>query len=152
MNKGDSKDRFDDFTRRASYTPDSVYHHQKRRWAYIPVHPFADEPEDLRRLGITPDDCWGVDAYWHAETDIYFLQVWTNRQEALSGDSRLFVRWSEGELALLNLVARVSDQNVTRSKFEALMERFYELIRAEPERFGPVLGSSLILLAAENGS
>lgn len=152
MNTNGSKDRLDDFAKRANYAPDSVYHHQQRGWAYIPIQPFADEQENLTRLDITPDDCWSVDAYWCTEEDVYFIQVWANRLNASTNDPGLFCRWSNGEPAFLNLVARVSDRYVTRAKFEALMSRLHDLISSELEGYGPSLGSTLVFLAPENGS
>ncbi|MDB5342743.1 MAG: hypothetical protein JWP89_1120 [Schlesneria sp.] len=37
--------RWKDFRRRADDAPESVYRHSVSGWEYIPIHPFADEPE-----------------------------------------------------------------------------------------------------------
>ena len=50
-------ERVSDFSLRIDYSPDSVYAHRERDWRYIPIHPFADEPEILNRLELTPPDC-----------------------------------------------------------------------------------------------
>src|SRR5438309_1043952 len=61
--------RWADFRRRVEHAPASVYRHRTRGWEYIPVHPFADEPAELARLGLRPEDCGGVDAWWGIDGD-----------------------------------------------------------------------------------
>jgi hypothetical protein len=46
--------RLEDFNRRAAFSPQSVYRHQKHGWAYIPVHDFADETS----TPVYGVDCW----------------------------------------------------------------------------------------------
>jgi hypothetical protein len=66
--------RWDDFRRRADYAPQDVYRHRTRGWEYVPVHPFGDEPEGLRRLNLRPENCWGVDAWWGIDEDATLLE------------------------------------------------------------------------------
>src|SRR4051812_30900236 len=66
--------RWENFRRRADHAPESVCLHRIRGWEYIPIHPFGDESDDLRRLNLRPENCWGVDAWWGIDGDATLLE------------------------------------------------------------------------------
>ena len=57
---------------------------------FLPIHPFADEPELLAKLNLKAEDCRSVDAYWRIGDDVCFLQVWLSTDDPL-GRSGLFL-------------------------------------------------------------
>ena len=67
--------RWANFRRRADYTPEDVYRHRTRGWAYIPIHPFGDEPELLARLSLVPEGCHSVDSWWGIDGDATLLHA-----------------------------------------------------------------------------
>jgi hypothetical protein len=69
--KSDREKRIEDFERRASYGPETVYHHVTRGWRYIPVHDFADETS----MQVRWVDCWCL-----LGTDGALLECWPSEQ------------------------------------------------------------------------
>jgi hypothetical protein len=68
------KMRLDDFERRARLAPTSVDVHPNG-WRYMGIHPFADDTELLRRIGVEPSDCIAVDAWCQFGDDVCFVEV-----------------------------------------------------------------------------
>jgi hypothetical protein len=44
-------------------------------FAYVTIHPLADDAETLQRLNISPDDCTACDLYWALGHEIAFVGV-----------------------------------------------------------------------------
>jgi hypothetical protein len=109
--------RLRDFATRSAGHPGGVYAHAAS--GTLPIHPFADEADLLVRLGVSPDDCRGVDAYWEVNGDVCVVEVWSAADRL-----GLFYRWSVGKLPILHLAARVADPFVTRPSFERIMSQF----------------------------
>lgn len=131
-----------DFDRRLRGHPGGVYLHGGGAGAYLPIHPFADEPGLLATLGIRPGDCRSVDAWWRVGDDACFLQVWLSTDDPL-GRRGLFARWSDGEPPFLNVVAVIDAPTVTRSAFEEAMADLVRLGVPGDARFGPGIGNRL---------
>ena len=108
-----------DFRRRADYAPQDVYRHRDRGWEYIPVHPFADEPDVLDRLGLQAADCRLADAWWGIDGDATLLQ-----SSGGPGPAELSVRPAAQYFGGVYLVARLDAPHVTRAAFEEAMVRF----------------------------
>jgi hypothetical protein len=51
---------------------------------YIEVHPLADDARTLRRLKMTPKECFSVDLYWRVNGDVFFVQL--KREGLLPGE------------------------------------------------------------------
>jgi hypothetical protein len=118
--------RWEDFRRRAEYAPESVYRHRVRGWEYIPVHPFGDEPEVLARLGLRPEDCQFVDAWWGIDGDATLLQ--SGVTSVLVGSrAGLLAHATPHEEGWVYLRAVFDAPFVTRVAFEAAMVRFAEV-------------------------
>ena len=107
--------RWENFRRRARYAPEDVYRHRTRGWEYVPVHPFGDEPEVLRRLGLAPDECHSADAWWGIDGDATLLQSCVGRP------GRLFAHPTPHWERWVYLVAVFEAPYVTRQAFEAAM-------------------------------
>jgi hypothetical protein len=101
-----------------------VYRHRTRGWEYVPIHPFADEPEVLARLRLRPDECRVADAWWGIDGDATLLQLGV--VGVLPGPARLLARPTPHEERWVYLVAVVDAPFVTREAFEAAMVRFAE--------------------------
>ena len=113
--------RWADFRKRVDYAPNEVYHHRTRGWEYIPIHPFADERETLKRLGLRPEDCRRTDGWWGIDGDATLLET------SVVGDpsmARMFAKATPHIERWVYLVATIAAPFVTRSAFEAAMERF----------------------------
>jgi hypothetical protein len=117
--------RWADFRRRADMAPASVYQHRTHGWEYIPVHPFADEPKELARLGLRPEDCWGVDAWWGIDGDAPLLEARIVGVGS-AGAARLFAKPTDHGERWVYLVAVLDAPFVTRTAFEAAMVLFAE--------------------------
>jgi hypothetical protein len=113
--------RWNDFRRRADHAPDSVYRHSISGWAYIPIHPFADEPELLSRLGLRPEDCRAVDAWWCLEGDATLLQTQASRPSAF------YAQGTGNDEHWVYLRAILGVPYITRVAFESTMTHFAEL-------------------------
>lgn len=135
--------RLIDFDCRLREHPGGIYFHASGSGAYLPIHPFADEPELLAKHKINPDDCRSVDAYWRVGDDVCFLQVWLSAGDPL-GRSGFFARWSEGNPPMLNAVAVIKVERVTRCAFEAVMSEFLRLGIPTDTRFTADLGDCLV--------
>ncbi|MEM8559865.1 MAG: hypothetical protein AAGG50_18775 [Bacteroidota bacterium] len=140
----------DDFERRCAHAPDSVYTHRSKPWRYIPIHPFADEPDILQSLGINLGDCRWADAYWRADDAVYFLQVWTQRVDIVERKPGLYVQWSETPPIRCYLDAVIADATVTRTCFESIMDQFHSSLKASPSLFSPTLSTALVPLKTLN--
>ena len=117
--------RWMDFCSRVSGTPDSVYCHRAHGWRYIPLHPFGDEPEVLARLGMRPEDCRIVDAWWSVDRDATLLE--SRVVGAVLGSAGLFANATPHEDKRWVYLGAVFDAPfVTRADFEAAMVRFVE--------------------------
>lgn len=137
--------RWNDFQRRIKYAPDTVYRHRADCWEYIPIHPFADDSDELVRLNLQPEDCTGVDAWWGIDGDATFFQAW-----AVSDAGRpvgLYARMTADDNAWCYLAAVVDAQYVTRVAFESAMSRFAELGFPSASLFHLPIGSGLTLLS-----
>ena len=135
--------RLVDFDRRSQRHPGGVYLHASGGDAYLPIHPFADEPELLAKLHLQPEDCRSVDAYWRAGNDVCFLQVWLSTDDSL-GRCGLFARWSDSEPPMLNVVGVITAEVVTRQVFERVMSEFLRLGIPANTCFAPDIGGRLL--------
>ena len=113
--------RHNDFLARAAFAPDDVYRHTTQGWRYIPIHPFADEDAVLRSLGLSPDACTSVDAWWEIDDDATLLQTRTASRDDPPG---LWIVPRNGEERWVHLVAVLPVSLITRPSFEAAMLRF----------------------------
>jgi hypothetical protein len=120
----DRRRRWEDFRRRAEFAPQGVYRHRAHGWEYIPIHPFADEPELLLRLHMRAEDCFSVDAWWGIDGDATLLESWTAR--ASGRRPGLFAKPTDHEERWVYLVAVFDAPFVTRAAFEGAMTRFAE--------------------------
>ena len=111
-----------DFRRRADFAPDKVYRHRGRGWEYIPIHPFADEPADLARLKLRPEDCLLVDAWWSIDGDATLLQSGTSSVH--SHPAGLFAKPTPHKEQWVYVVAFFDAPYVTRTAFEEAMTKF----------------------------
>jgi hypothetical protein len=125
--------RWCDFRRRIEFAPESVYLHRSGGWTYIPIHPFADEAADLARLGIAPEDCWGVDAWWGIEGDATLVQSCIARPA--HRPPGLYARRTEHDQGWVYLIAVLDVPAITRESFEAALSRFASLGFPDGERF-----------------
>jgi hypothetical protein len=118
-------DDWQSFRRRADYAPGAVYRHRRQGWEYTPIHPFADEPDLLRELGLEPEACRAADAWWCCGDDATLLE--SRVSDVGSGACGLFARRREGELRWVYLLLVVDQPYVTRDAFERAMDRLVEL-------------------------
>ena len=139
--------RIQDFERRANFAPKDVMRHRQAAWRYIPIHPFADETRRLQELNVKPADCSGVDAYWRAETDVFFVEVAVAKTNHWERSAGYYARYSER--GGVNLQAYISESRVTRARFECILSQFHTLIYDAPEQFYATLDKKLRLLAQE---
>lgn len=108
------KSRIRSFEARASFSGDvRVY----RYWRYVTVHPFADEPELLERLSISPDECRFADVWWNTGNDIALLQTRTD-----GSDFTTSVRWF-GDPPYLSIMAELKTSTTTIAQLHDLMDR-----------------------------
>ena len=99
---------------------DDIYIHKSLKHQYTTIHPFADDTELLNKLNIAPEDCRSVDAYWHMESDISFLQVFAHN------DSTIFrMRWAKEKKSLLNINISVEESYITKYLFEEIMLKIW---------------------------
>lgn len=91
-------------------------------WLYITVHPCGDEPEVLDRVGVLPEDCQSVDAYWNVGSDVAFLQVSCVETEA---EEAFTIRRANNDAYLFNLTAAVAAPFVTHALIHSAMRRFF---------------------------
>ena len=136
--------RLADFQRRSAFAPESVYRHREYGWQYIPIHPFADEPDDLSRLQLTANDCFSVDAWWSVDGDATLLQS-SVVGRGWSQPAGLYAWQTDHDLRWVYLVLIVDRDNITRVVFEHAMSQFVSLGFPSGHRFtltradGPVL-------------
>ena len=109
------KFRLRSFESRAAYARDVRTY---RAWRYVTVHPFADEPELLARLSMSPDDCRSADVWWHTGTDVVLLQT------SAGGDPPFAIkmRWF-GQPPILSIVAELPHPTTTIARLHELMDR-----------------------------
>ena len=108
------KQRLRDFERRANFTDDLRTY---RSWQYITVHPFADEPELLARLGLHPEDCQKADVWWHTGEDVVLLQT-----VAVGEEKPTTCSWF-GDEPYLSIIARLPDKVTTIESLHHAMGR-----------------------------
>jgi hypothetical protein len=89
-----------------------------RDWRYITVHPFADEPELLARLTMSPDDCKSADVWWHTGTDVALLQTYTGGDAPFATTMRWF-----GDPPYISIIAELSTATTTLVQLHELMDR-----------------------------
>ena len=130
MSRRHRKARHDDFLARAAHAPEDVYHHRENGWAYIPIHPFADETDILERLNLTPGKCTAVDAWWEIGDDAVHMQTRTAQTDDPPGmwiiqgaDSK---RWT-------CLIAVLDTPFMTRAVFEDAMSAFFRRLDTRKE-------------------
>jgi len=109
------KSRLRSFETRASNDGDVRTY---RDWRYITVHPFADEPELLTRLSMSPDDCKSADVWWHTGTDVALLQTYTGGDPPFATT----VRWF-GHRPYLSIIAELPGSTTTIAQLHELMDR-----------------------------
>ena len=117
--------RWNNFRRRADFSPLSVYRHPTHGWEYIPIHPFGDELEPLTRLQLRPEDCQSVDAWWGIGGDATLLELRT--LTAMSGPPRLYAKATDHDEQWVYLGAVLNAPFITRVAFEDAMRRFAEV-------------------------
>lgn len=118
--------RVRDFADRKHLDPAAVIDMQTYGWEYIPIHPMANEKEELERLGLKPADCTQVDCYWNVGADVVFLQVYS-RKIRPTWNVGLYARWSRGDLPMLYLAACVEDEVITQDLMESMMVKVAKL-------------------------
>jgi len=117
--------RWNDFRCRADYNPEAVYRHRTLGWEYIPVHPFGDELAHLARLGIEPEHCWGVDAWWSVNRDATLLETSIARVSPYRPG--LYARKTEQQEGWVYLRVVFELPFITRQAFEAAMTQLTAL-------------------------
>lgn len=137
--------RWDDFQRRLGFSPTSVYVHRTEGWRYIPIHPFADETEQLVRLGLAPQDCSAADAWWGIEGDATLVQSWIAR--VANRPQGLYARRTEHVEGHVYLMAVLDIPAITRDSFEAVLTQFASLGFPDAEHFRLVFDARLTRLA-----
>ncbi|HZS10400.1 MAG TPA: hypothetical protein VFD58_36560 [Blastocatellia bacterium] len=111
-----------DFLSRVDYAPEDVYRHRQTGWQYIPVHPFADEPEVLSRLNLKPDDCWSSDAWLAVNNDATLIQSRTVK--VCCEQPGLYASQNNDELHWPYLRVIVDAPCITRMILESAMTQF----------------------------
>ena len=119
------KFRIRDFESRAAHDGDV---RKYRDWRYVTVHPFADEPELLKRLSMAPDDCKFADAWWHTGTDIALLQTCAVRGAPFATTMRWF-----GDPPYMSIIAELPTETTTLVQLHDLMDRI--AAHGLPKRF-----------------
>jgi hypothetical protein len=109
--------RWADFLRRVEFAPGSAYVHRSGGWRYIPIHPFADDTDDRSGLGLAPQDCWSVDAWWGIGGDAALVQSCIARMAGRSPG--LYACQSVREEGWVDLLAVLEAPYITRDAFEA---------------------------------
>ena len=51
------------------------------KFLYVTIHPLADEPDILLRLGLAAEKCIICDLYWAVGKRLVFVSIWGNRAE-----------------------------------------------------------------------
>lgn len=128
MSERDAAARLRAFRERAEYAPHTVMRHRERRWRYIPGDPFADESEVLERLGLTPERCRSVEAFWEMEDDAVLLRVQPACDDPVR-EAGLYLRWVGDEHPSLVLLGLSDREPVSRALFEVVMSAFADLRR-----------------------
>jgi hypothetical protein len=82
----------------------------------VTIHPLADEPELVSRLGITPEECTSVDGYWCIGEDVVFLQLGTAKGNLR--EPGLYARLASYPPRHVNLVVVVDTPYITRAVLE----------------------------------
>lgn len=115
--------RLADFQKRADFAPEDVYRHLTRGWRYILIHPFADEPEILARLGMVAENCTATDAWCEIDDDAMLLQIRTVSGTDTAGlwIAPVPVR---DKKCWTHRIAVLPTPFITRPAFEATMARF----------------------------
>lgn len=108
------------------------------------IHPFADDHPLLAQIGVQPEECWGVDAYWRSEDDVHLFRVLSARGES-ARNAGLYASKADNDVYFLNLVGIVEQPAITRDLFEEVMARFAD--SGVLVDFGS-LNSSLALIAS----
>lgn len=119
------KSRIRNFEARAARSDDVRAY---RDWRYITVHPFADEPELLEYLSMSPNQCMHADVLWHTGTDIALIQTSTGSGPPFCTT----VSWF-GDPPYLSIIARLPTETTTISQLHDLMDRI--AAQGLPKRF-----------------
>jgi hypothetical protein len=114
--------RWADFRRRVDHAPEAVFLHRTLGWEYVPVHPFGDDPDHLAQIGIRPEDCWGVDAWWGVHGDATLLE--SSIATVAGCKPGLYARKTGHDKGWVYLRAVFELSFITREAFEAAMVRF----------------------------
>jgi len=142
------RQRCNDFRRRARYAPESVYRHRLHDWEYIPVHPFADETELLRRLELQPDACRRVDAWCAIDGDVALLTC-----EGTPGSRAPHYRALRPRFGShLHLHAAIDAPQVTRAEFEAAMTSFWRAGFPRARRFALRRGAAAVDIDSDSAA
>ena len=119
----DQNMRLADFESRKKTDSASVVQVPNRGWEYITIHPMSNEIALLKRLGLSQSDCTKVDCYWYVNGDVVFLQV-RSQKDSKHHPPGLYVRWSDGQPPMLNLVAVVKHAAISQRVVEEAMAEF----------------------------
>ena len=114
--------RWQDFRRRAEFAPATVYRHRTLGWEYIPIHPFGDELDELQRLGLTPQACRSVDAWWGINGDRTLLE--SRIVQLSSKPCGLYAKATDHVDLSVYLEAVLDGPYITRTGFEDAMAHF----------------------------
>ena len=114
--------RWTDFRRRVDYGPQKVYFHETRGWEYIPIHPFAEDPQLLALHKIEPAECWKVDAWWGIDSDATLVESMI--AEHANRPPGLYAKPISHEEEWSYLFAIFDAPYVTRVAFESAIARF----------------------------
>jgi hypothetical protein len=136
--------RLADFRRRADYAPNKVYRHRSRSWEYIPIHPFGDEPDDLRRLNLKATDCHSADAWWAIDGDRTLLESRVVRVS--NGQVGLYAAATPHDDRSVFLHAVFDADYVSRHAFEGAMVNFAEAGFPLDQRFRLRWGDPLLVV------
>lgn len=134
--------RWAEFRQRADHAPADVYRHPRLNCEYVPVHPFGDEPKVLRRLGLRPEDCVRVDAWWGISGDATLLSC---HAEEGFGAPEYRAKGTPHAEQWVYLSVKLDAPYVTRSHIEDAMEFFVLLGFPEDNRFAMRPGSAPLI-------
>jgi hypothetical protein len=112
---------------------------------YIPIHPFSDETDILKKLDMSPAECKSVDAWWNMGTDMCLLGV-TTRELDKDMEVGIYASWPKEKQRYLFFLAVINSKVVSRSAFEDVMSNICKLELIASEKLRRILPSKLSLI------
>lgn len=94
----------------------------------VVINPFADEFDELKRLGISADSCIKVDAYLRIGDEVYFVQVQGNSVNS-SREEGMYVRRTSDKFEQDNFVSVVHERLITRKIFTDTLLKIEKITR-----------------------